>query len=502
MIRPTLLVAMVMASTACSEIAQEQHVRFLTTHDLHGALTSRVYDWSGGRPVGGVAVLKTMMDAAEAECRCVTFRLDGGDQMQGTLESNLVFGTPAVAAFNMLGLDAAAVGNHDLDWGIDTLRARQADADYPWLAANVRVRATGQRPDWAEPYAIIDRDGIRLGVIGWATSTTAEVLTTATSAPFEFQSSVSSIRDALEQVRAQNPDFVAIVAHAIGDCEGRCGGELVDLAESLEPGAVDLIVGGHRHEPGYGVVNGIPMLRAGSHGRALGVIDFFRDASGRKRFTVRVDTAHADVIVPDPQMTATVSADVARADSLSQREIVTLAGPMGRRGTEYGLRRLVVDAVRATAGTQVALSNRGGVRSGLPGGAITYEDLYLVKPFGNTVYRFSLTGEQLRAVIEHALRGSAPELFSGIRVRYDGSAPVGQRVRSIELTDRTPVVDSGRYTFATSSYLGDGGDGFAMLEAIEPERLGITVLDGLIAHIQSLPEPVVAPEDQRAFPQG
>jgi len=63
------------------------------------------------------------------------------------------------------------------------------------------------------------------------------------------------------------------------------------------------------------------------------------------------------------------------------------------------------------------------------------------------------------------------------------------------------VVDSGRYTFATSNYLGGGGEGFSMLETIEPERLGITVLDALIAHIQSLPEPVVAPEDQRAFPR-
>jgi hypothetical protein len=80
MIRSTLLVAMVMTSTAGSEIAQEQHVRFLTKRELRGALTPRVYDLSDGRPVGGVAVLKTMMDAAEAECRCVTFRLDGGDQ--------------------------------------------------------------------------------------------------------------------------------------------------------------------------------------------------------------------------------------------------------------------------------------------------------------------------------------------------------------------------------------------------------------------------------------
>ena len=104
------------------------HLRVLATHDLHGALAPLTYAWSNQRSVGGMAVMKAWMDSAKSQCRCPTVRLDAGDQMQGTLESNLAYGAAAVRGFNLLGLDAAAVGNHELDWGIDTLLVRQAEA--------------------------------------------------------------------------------------------------------------------------------------------------------------------------------------------------------------------------------------------------------------------------------------------------------------------------------------------------------------------------------------
>jgi 2',3'-cyclic-nucleotide 2'-phosphodiesterase (5'-nucleotidase family) len=104
------------------------HVRVLATHDFHGALRPTTYIWSEGRPVGGAVAMKAVMNRLEADCVCPTVRLDGGDQMQGTLESNLTMGASAVAVLNAIGLDAAAVGNHELDWGVDTLRARQREA--------------------------------------------------------------------------------------------------------------------------------------------------------------------------------------------------------------------------------------------------------------------------------------------------------------------------------------------------------------------------------------
>src|SRR5439155_579355 len=91
-----------------------------------------------------------------------------GDEMQGTPVSNFNFGRPAIAALNALGIDATAIGNHEFDWTVDTLRARMAEAHYRFLAANITDSAGTARPDWAEPFTVIARDGVRVAVIGLA----------------------------------------------------------------------------------------------------------------------------------------------------------------------------------------------------------------------------------------------------------------------------------------------------------------------------------------------
>lgn len=123
-------------------------LRILATNDLHGQLDPRVWPWSNGRPVGGLAVLKTEMDSLDAACGCPVIRLDAGDEFQGTLGSNITFGAPVVDALNRMGTQAAAVGNHDFDWGIANLQRRMAESRYPWLAANIVDSATGRRPEW------------------------------------------------------------------------------------------------------------------------------------------------------------------------------------------------------------------------------------------------------------------------------------------------------------------------------------------------------------------
>src|SRR5581483_6354008 len=146
--------------------AKPLHLRVIATHDFHGALSPVRYPWSNGRLVGGAPALAATIDSARARCHCATLFVDAGDEMQGTLESNLVYGQSDIKAFNLMRLDAAAVGNHELDWGADTLLARERESNYPWLAANVFVRGSQRRPPWAKPDTIIDKDGIRIGVIG------------------------------------------------------------------------------------------------------------------------------------------------------------------------------------------------------------------------------------------------------------------------------------------------------------------------------------------------
>ena len=247
-------------------------LRILAITDLHGALLSRAASIKDTRQVGGVAVLAATMDSLEARCGCATVRVDAGDEMQGTLISNLRYGVPVVEALDRLGLQAAAVGNHDLDWTIDTLRARMAEARYPWLVANLVDSASGRRPDWAIPSTVVKAGGLRVGLIGYLTPGTKSMVKAANLAGIRIDSGAAALREPLAALRAEHPDAIVLLAHAGAVCDSAaCTGEILDLVRELGPGAVDAVVAGHTHRTMALDVSGVPLVEAGSSGLAVGV---------------------------------------------------------------------------------------------------------------------------------------------------------------------------------------------------------------------------------------
>src|SRR6185437_4868412 len=211
--------------------------------------------------------------------------------------SNFNFGRPAIAALNALGIDAAAIGNHEFDWTVDTLRARMAEAHYRFLAANITDSAGNARPDWAEPFTVIERGGARVAVIGLALPATPQTTSPRNVRGLAFRDGAQAVRRVLPQARAAG-DYVIVVAHVGGFCDGdgaaaplapaTCHGEIIDLARGLDSGSVDLIVSGHTHSLVNTVVNGIPIVQARSSGAGIAVVDFVRvSGAGGCRNAVR-----------------------------------------------------------------------------------------------------------------------------------------------------------------------------------------------------------------------
>lgn len=485
---------------ACSapspDTGEALHLRVLATDDFHGALLPRMYPRSDQREVGGAAALKAYMDRAAEECDCTTLRLDGGDVMQGTLQSNLVYGESSVAAFNLLGIDAAAIGNHELDWGVDVLRERLRDAQFAWLAANVFRRDTGERPDWARPWTVIERDGLKIGLIGYLTAGTARIVRQTVVAPYEFRPGYAGIADAVEAVHQAGAKFVAIVAHAGGQCEADvCSGEMVDLARDLPEGAVDLIVGGHTHTPGQGVVNGVPIVRPGANSTRLAVIDFYRHTDGSESFEVAIEPLYVDAVVPDTKMSALLEPWIAEAEQIADQPIVTLAEPLSNSPSgDRKLGNMVADAVRSAAEADVALQNPGGVRAPLPAGAISYDDVYRVRPFGDEVVKLSITSATLRQLIE---RTGNLYYYSNLSIDWNAKAAAGNRIVDLRFADGREITDGSSYTLATSLYLAEGGDGLDMLAPLPREPMGVTVLDTMIHYLRTLRQPVSLPQERR-----
>jgi len=466
--------------------------------DFHGALESRAYPWTDGRLVGGAAVLKAAMDSAEAECGCPTLRIDAGDQMQGTLTSNLFYGASTVAALNLLGLDAAAIGNHELDWSVDTLRQRISEAQYPWLAANVFDSVTGRRPEWAIPYHIREFSGLRVAFIGFVTSTVKQISSPPNVSGLAFGRGKGAIDDVLEAVRAERPDLTILTAHAGLRCNAdRCSGEIVSLARELDPDDVDLIVAGHAHTIATTEVNGIPIIQAGANGVALGVVDLVRGDGEDWRVELKVRRVYADEVTPDASMLEMLSKYKSVTDSLANRTVATLNRAPVTRDGENQLGNIIADAQRHAAQADVAIMNNGGIRSVVPAGPVTYGMLYAVQPFENQIVRLTISGRNLRLLLEQTL-GTIH--VSGMRITYDPRGRRGSRIADARLADGEPLADGGTYTLAVSDFMAEGGGGFTMLRDLSREDTGVQDLDALITYLQGAPQPFAIPLDRRIVP--
>jgi 2',3'-cyclic-nucleotide 2'-phosphodiesterase (5'-nucleotidase family) len=482
-------------------------LRVLAINDFHGALEPQVWPWSGGRPVGGAPALKAWFDRLAAACRCPTVRLDAGDEMQGTPVSNLHFGRPVILALNAFGVDAAAIGNHEFDWSVDTLRARMAGARYPLLAANLTDSA-GVRPEWVRPWTLIRRDGVKIAVIGLALRATPETTAPGNVRGLVFGDGAAAVRRVLPEARAA-ADFVIVVAHEGAFCDSAgaaaallpataCHGGVVELARGLDSGSVALIVSGHTHSLVNTIVNGIPIVQARSSGAGIAVVDLVRVAGAVRAAGSRIETPYADRVPPDPALADSIARYARAIAAITSRPVARIAADLRRHGDEYGLGRLVADAHRAAAHADVALVNNGGIRADLAAGVATYGDLFRVEPFQNRLVRLAVSGAVLRRALERAVSGAdAGAHVSGLAVWYDPGRPPGRRIVRVRLADGADLDDGRTYTLAVSDFLAAGGSGYAMLRGAPAEDAGVTDLDALVSSLAALSQPVRAPDETR-----
>jgi 2',3'-cyclic-nucleotide 2'-phosphodiesterase/3'-nucleotidase/5'-nucleotidase len=477
-------------------------LRLLTINDFHGALEPRVYPWSEGRKVGGAAWVKSTMDSLAARCACVTLRLDGGDEMQGTLPSNLSYGLTTIAAMDRIGIQAATIGNHDFDWSVDTLRARMHDSDYPWVSANIFDSTTGARPPWVTPWRMVRAGPYQVAVVGYITNETKSIVAPQNVAGLRFGSGYESIRDAVEAARAAHPDFLVLLAHAGGRCDSlTCAGEIFDLAQSLPPGSVDVVVSGHTHTLIDTERGGMPIVQARSNGTAIGVVDIVRTAAGGRRYDEHVETVWDDKVAPDTALAALVDRAVRRSDSLANRVVTDLALPLTRTGHQYPLGNLMADAFRNVLRADAALVNNGGIRADLAAGPLTYGQLFTVMPFQNQMVSVTLTGVQLREVLEDAINATGPDAhISGLTVTFDSTRPAGHRVLEVRLSNGKKLKDRDRYSLATSSFLAAGQSGYTVLRDAPQSTAGMNDIEAVELYLRRIPRPVRPPEDARFIP--
>lgn len=493
-------------------------LQVLHTNDFHGRFLPTEVN---GVPMGGSAVLAAWFDSARVQFDGPTVLLSAGDVFQGTAVSNLSWGAAAVDLYNRKGYDAAALGNHEFDWGLDTLRARVAESTFPWLAANVVDSLTGAPPAWIQPWTYIERDGVRVGVIGIAVSETPSIVMAGRTGTLAFGDEAEAIDRGVAHFRAMDVDFVVVTAHVgavcevAGDPEGtdptapseQCSGQLVEILERVQ-NPPDLIVGGHSHLRNLFSVQGIPVMQNPAYSRGVSMTHLVRRRGEPARATYQGILAPlAATVDPDTAVARVVDAWFAQVQPILDRPVAVFADSLThaeRRPIENPAGNLLADAQRDATGATLGLVNNGSLRRSLPSGPVTYGDLYEFQPFQNELVRIEGDGAWLRRVLEFGLTDEgAPWIHvSGIQVDVDSSAPRGERVQRIFRTsgspeDRTEIQANDLVTIGTTEFLALGGDGFQLLGEGRVQRVGIVDVDALIEWLVRLPSPVEAPASGR-----
>ncbi len=192
-------------------------VTILHHNDFHGQLEP-----SGSNP-GLARLANTVNTVRTAVGEDNVLLLDAGDEMQGSLLSNIWQGEPVIAAYNLMGYDAATFGNHEFDWGQDVLITRTTQADYPYVSANIVVDDTGNcdtagwtSPSFAVPYTILtvgDPVPVNIGVIGVTTQETPYITIPSATEDLCFKDPANSIVHYYDEMMADGADVIVVLSH-------------------------------------------------------------------------------------------------------------------------------------------------------------------------------------------------------------------------------------------------------------------------------------------------
>ncbi|MFL5613733.1 MAG: 5'-nucleotidase C-terminal domain-containing protein [Gemmatimonadaceae bacterium] len=482
-----------------------RRLRLIGTNDVHGALEPRAD--VNGIMRGGLAYVASAINRAETECappQCTSLLLDGGDEFQGTPASNFAFGRPIVDIFNTLGYAASALGNHEFDWGQDTLRARMGQARYAFLAANVRD-TLGRPVPWIRSDTLVVRGGLKIGIIGVATRQTATSTRASNVVGLRFDDAAPSVDSLTRGLRANGANVVVVVAHAGAFCDrtgqGGCAGEIVDLANHLTQ-HVDAIVSGHTHSFVNAIVNGIPIVQGRSSGQAIDIVDLPLDAAETVMPAHEVRDVLPDSIAPDPEIQPLVAAATAAVAARVNRQVARIGeylkkSPAGAE-EQVPLGNLIADAMRVEGKGDIGIMNNGGIRAPLRAGVATYGDAFEVQPFGNILYRVTVDGRDLRDYLERLVDRRRPIVhLSGVIVQYDTTRPPGSRLVSVTVGG-SQLDDARIYTVVLNDFEYTGGSGLGFGSTPKrAENLDMVDLDAFIEYIAHLPQPIAPPTDKR-----
>ncbi len=370
-------------------------INIFTLNDFHGAI------FEDGDEAG-ISRIGAYLMAEKTAHPDSTVIVSAGDMFQGTAVSSMTRGAVVVRAMNAIGFDAMTIGNHEFDWGISGItrfndgNLANDEADFPLLGANIEDSLTSQLASWSEPYTVIERGEIKIGIIGLIGEDEKSDILASIVADYEFTSQMAAIRTYAPILRtAEDCDIVIVSSH---DDTSNINSQIADLTGDYQ---IDAVVNGHTHRYYAGEQSGIrdvplPYVQSGNNGNNIGKISLEIDPETQTVIDVSAEniSTYANCPVESPVINGIIneySAEIAIAG-----EVLGTAGETIEKDATV---IWAAETIRQRADTQVGIVNYGGIRGAAfpiyQNATVTFADIFKIMPFENTVITMSLTGAQL-----------------------------------------------------------------------------------------------------------
>ncbi|MFY7866655.1 bifunctional metallophosphatase/5'-nucleotidase [Roseateles sp.] len=513
-----------------------RELSIFSINDFHGhiqaklptPLMPRVPDAQTGevkpQAAGGVAHLASAMAKLRADREHSVFVAAGDLIGASPLLSSLLKDEPTLAALGELGLVASALGNHELDFGLQELQRKTkgecAEAGcvwpgfkgpgFPYLAANLLDAQSGK--PLLPSHVIKEVAGLKLAFVGAVTRDTPMVVVPKSIVGLRFADEADTLNALVPELRAQGAQVLVAVMHegathkgAANDPSYECPGlqgRGVDIAKRLDP-AYAIIISGHTHQAYTCKINGRLLVQAGSYGGWVTESRLSVDAQGK---VLRADAINHPVLqstyAPNPAFVALVQRAAELTAAVRNKPVAQLErGAQRFAQAPYGdsaLGNLVADSQLAYAkkrgAADLALMNPGGIRADLvveAGRPVTMSDLFAIQPFANELVVMSLSGAQLRELLQRQLpKGDAParllQVSSSLRYQWSQAADGTAQLGDVSVGG-LPLDEARTYRLVVNNFMAEGGDGQSVLrQGTDRVSLGVDI-DAMVEWLSENP---------------
>jgi len=497
---PALTLLMLSLPLVAQAYVKDRVYKFtvLHTNDHHG------HFWQNEHDEYGLAAQKTMMDEIRYDVQAhggQVLILSGGDINTGVPESDLQDAEPDFRGMNLVGYDAMAIGNHEFDNPLSVLRQQQKWAKFPLLSANIYQKSTGKR--LFQPYALFNRMGLKIAVIGLTTDDTAKIGNPEYFTDMEFRKPATEAKEVVEALRKkEKPDVIIAATHMGHYDNGNHGSNApgdVEMARELPAGYLNMIVGGHSQDPvcmakenvsQKDYVPGTPctpdqqngtwIVQAHEWGKYIGRADFtFLNGTLTLEhyelvpINLRHKVTNADgsvswinytqEIAKNPAMMKLLTPFQKKGEAQLGVKIGSVNGHLeGDRSkvrfVQTNLSRLILASQMERTKADFAVMSGGGVRDSIESGTITYKDVLKVQPFGNTLTYVEMKGSDVEKYLTVVAN---KQVDSGAYAQFANVSLVayGTGVSDIKINGE-PLQADKMYRMATLSFNATGGDGY------------------------------------------